>query len=68
MRLGRAIYIAMNALLRLWRSLQELAGENAYRKYCEHTHARHPERPLPTEEEFYLERLAEKYARPNRCC
>ena len=66
--LAHSLYIAMNVLVRLWRSLQELAGENAYAVYCEGMRARHPERPIPTEEEFYLERLAEKYARPNRCC
>jgi len=66
--LAHSLYIAMNVLVRLWRFLQELAGENAYAVYCEGMRARHPERPIPTEEEFYLERLAEKYARPNRCC
>ncbi len=58
----------MAALRKLWNVLQELSGESAYVRYCEHLRAHHLERPLPTEKEFYLARLKDKYARPSRCC
>ncbi len=55
--------------LRLLRKiLAEVTGEADYARYCDHLRARHPERRLPTEREFYLARLEEKYSRPSRCC
>jgi uncharacterized short protein YbdD (DUF466 family) len=58
----------MTALKKVWHFVRELAGETAYQRYCAHLQERHPDRPLPTEKEFYLSRLQEKYSRPNRCC
>jgi uncharacterized short protein YbdD (DUF466 family) len=60
--------IGVRNLIRLWRILQDVSGESAYARYCEHLRCRHPEAPLPTEREFYLTRLEERYARPERCC
>ncbi len=58
----------MKTLKKLHDMLREAIGETAYQRYCEHMRARHPERQVPTEKEFYLSRLSEKYSRPNRCC
>ena len=55
-------------LLRILRILQDFSGESAYARYCEHVRSKQPEAPLPTERDFYLTRLQEKYARPERCC
>jgi uncharacterized short protein YbdD (DUF466 family) len=56
-------------LLRKWWNLLGLVlGEGEYARYCEHLRARHPEMRIPTAREFYVSRLNEKYARPNRCC
>jgi uncharacterized short protein YbdD (DUF466 family) len=58
----------MKFLCTIWKKLGELAGEADYRRYCEHVRAHHPERSLPSEREFFLARLEDKYARPTRCC
>jgi len=48
--------------------LAEISGEADYRRYCAHLRARHPEMRPPTQAEFFLNRLEDKYSRPNRCC
>jgi uncharacterized short protein YbdD (DUF466 family) len=58
----------MSILRAVWRFLAEISGQDDYRRYCAHVRARHPERSVPTEREFYVTRLEEKYARPSRCC
>lgn len=50
------------------RFTREVAGEAAYERYCRHLREHHPERAVPSEKEFYLARLKEKYSRPSRCC
>jgi uncharacterized short protein YbdD (DUF466 family) len=40
-----------------------------YGRYVSHLRERHPERPVPTEREFYEEFLRARYADgPTRCC
>ena len=58
----------MKHLKAIWRILRELSGETAYARYCAHLRARHPDEKVPTEREFFLARLEEKYTRPSRCC
>ena len=58
----------MATFRRLWRFLREASGEGDYARYCAHLRAHHPDRPLPSEKQFYLERLKHKYARVSRCC
>jgi uncharacterized short protein YbdD (DUF466 family) len=58
----------MRKLLWWWKILERVMGEGDYTRYCEHLRARHPNQKAPTEKEFYLSRLNEKYSRPNRCC
>jgi uncharacterized short protein YbdD (DUF466 family) len=49
-------------------ALRLATGEGDYIRYCSHLRAHHPDRVLPTEVEFYLSRLRDKYTRPSRCC
>ena len=58
----------MRFLRAVWKVLAELAGESQYSRYCAHLRAHHPDRPVPSEQEFFLQRLEEKYTRPSRCC
>jgi uncharacterized short protein YbdD (DUF466 family) len=58
----------MRHLKRWWDYLAQVMGEGEYPRYCEHLRARHPGAPVPTEREFYRQRLEEKYRRPARCC
>jgi uncharacterized short protein YbdD (DUF466 family) len=58
----------MRIVLRWWKILGQIMGEGDYARYCEHLRFRHPEVRIPTETEFYLARLEEKYSRLNRCC
>jgi uncharacterized short protein YbdD (DUF466 family) len=58
----------MRLLKLAWSLFAQLAGEADYRRYCAHLRARHPDRPVPTEREFFLQRLEDKYSRPSRCC
>jgi uncharacterized short protein YbdD (DUF466 family) len=58
----------MKLLRMVWRVLYELAGEADYGRYCAHLCAHHPGRKVPTEREFFLARMEEKYTRPTRCC
>ncbi len=58
----------MRLLRRIWRMLRSAAGEDAYARFCDHLRRNHPERPLPSEKEFYLAFLEDKYSKPSRCC
>lgn len=64
---------ALDAMLQVPRKIVwyfgELMGDHDYRKYCEHLRAHHPERPVPTEREYWRARYAEQDANPGaRCC
>ena len=59
---------SVKAFVRWWRYLGQLVGEGEYLRYCEHVRAKHPEKRIPTEKEFYLARLTDRYARISRCC
>ncbi len=50
------------------RFTREASGEGAYARYCEHLRRHHPGHTIPSEKDFYLERLRQKYSRPSRCC
>jgi uncharacterized short protein YbdD (DUF466 family) len=58
----------MRLLRILWKILAQASGEGAYGRYCDHLRTHHPDLRVPTEREFYLSRLNEKYSRPSRCC
>jgi len=49
--------------------LRKIAGMPDYDAYVEHLRTTHPERPVPTRQQFYEEYLAARYqAGPTRCC
>jgi uncharacterized short protein YbdD (DUF466 family) len=58
----------MERLLQFWRALEQVMGGMDYVRYCEHVRTRHPKQRLPSAGEYYLARVRERYARPNRCC
>ncbi len=58
----------MSIVRAIWKILAELSGDAEYTRYCAHLRAHHPEQRLPSEREFYLSRLRDKYSRPSRCC
>ena len=58
----------MRLLRKVWLLLRQVLGEGAYECYCEHLRSRHPGTPVPSAEEFYAQRVEERYSRPSRCC
>jgi len=49
--------------------LKRVCGMPDYAAYVAHLRAHHPDRPVPTEREFYDEYLQTRYADgPTRCC
>jgi uncharacterized short protein YbdD (DUF466 family) len=50
-----------------WRGLREWSGDAAYDRYLACANHESRNKPL-SREEFYVEQLNRKYARPNRCC
>ncbi|HEX3927491.1 MAG TPA: YbdD/YjiX family protein [Gemmatimonadales bacterium] len=58
--------LRLKAVVRVCR---QIAGMPDYQAYVAHLAAAHPERPLPTEREFYEEFVRSKYAGgASRCC
>lgn len=43
-------------------------GSRAYDAYVAHCRERHPDRPLPTREEFFRRDLSERWDGVRRCC
>ena len=49
--------------------LRSIAGMPNYAAYLEHLRRAHPDRPIPTEGEFYEEFVRSRYEDgPTRCC
>jgi uncharacterized short protein YbdD (DUF466 family) len=55
-------------MLRAWRWLRTLAGDDAYERYCAHQRTCHPAAPVPDRRAFYLEQQRQKWSGVNRCC
>lgn len=50
-------------------AVKRLLGMPDYRAYVAHLRSHHPDRPVPTEREFFDEYVRTRYADgPNRCC
>jgi uncharacterized short protein YbdD (DUF466 family) len=61
---GAAVFLQM-----LGSVVRRLAGMPDYAAYTEHLRCAHPERPIPTEGEFYDEFVRRRYEDgPTRCC
>jgi uncharacterized short protein YbdD (DUF466 family) len=56
----------------LWRQalrfLRELAGDDAYERYCAHHRISHPDEPLIDRRSHYLRAQEQKWGGINRCC
>lgn len=49
--------------------LRGIAGMPDYRAYVEHLHRCHPDRPVPSEREYFEQYVAARYGDgPTRCC
>ena len=49
--------------------LRQVSGMPDYRAYVEHLRECHPERPVPSEREFYQDFVQTRYGDgPTRCC
>jgi uncharacterized short protein YbdD (DUF466 family) len=58
-------------LKKLWWGYRQMSGDAAYDLYVQHWRRRCPaEEPqvLLTRQEFYLERIQQRYRTPSRCC
>jgi len=53
---------------RFWRGVREWCGDAAYERYLRSLASRRGAARVLTAEEFYVEQLNRRYARPNRCC
>jgi len=50
-------------------TLRRLFGMPDYQAYCSHLRERHPDRPLPSEREFFDQFVRARYGDgPTRCC
>jgi uncharacterized short protein YbdD (DUF466 family) len=57
------------AISSLLAAVRRIAGMPDYAAHLEHLRRCHPERPLPSEREFYEEYVRARYADgPTRCC
>ena len=55
-------------LLRWWRALRTLTGDDAYERYCLHCSRAHPNEPLLDRRAFYLHSTQQKWSGVKRCC
>ena len=53
---------------RVWRGLREWCGDAAYERYLRSAAVKSRRCEILTPEEFYVDQLNRRYARPNRCC
>jgi uncharacterized short protein YbdD (DUF466 family) len=54
---------------KLLNALRGIAGMPDYAAHLEHLHRSHPDRPIPTEREYWEEFLRSRYEDgPTRCC
>lgn len=60
---------AVGALRRIARGIRRVCGMPDYQAYVEHLRQRHPDRPVPTEREYYDQYLNGRYGNgTSRCC
>ncbi len=60
---------AANPLASILRTVRRIAGMPDYQAYLEHLRACHPERPVPSEREYFEEYTEARYGSGvSRCC
>jgi uncharacterized short protein YbdD (DUF466 family) len=55
-------------LIRIWRIVRRLSGDDAYERYLEHHRAAHAGVAPLDEREFWIERQGRKWSGVQRCC
>jgi uncharacterized short protein YbdD (DUF466 family) len=70
MRGRRTVIVsACDIATRLGSAVRRIAGMPDYRSHLEHLRQTHPELPVPSERQFYLDYIAGRYGDgPTRCC
>jgi uncharacterized short protein YbdD (DUF466 family) len=58
----------IDALQAAWRTLRQLAGDDAFERYCEHLRLNHPDELPLSRREFYIRNQQEKWSGIKRCC
>lgn len=58
----------MFSLTRILALIRRIAGMPDYARYVEHLRTCHPERPIPSEREFYDEFVRTRGQPGTRCC
>jgi uncharacterized short protein YbdD (DUF466 family) len=65
---GLSLRSVSTRLAAAWKILRELAGDDAYERYCAH-HAQHHSQETPlTRREHYIKSQTKKWTGINRCC
>jgi uncharacterized short protein YbdD (DUF466 family) len=55
-------------IAKLWLGIREWCGDSAYERYVQVVTMKPEKSRLLTPAEFYVERVNQRYSRPNRCC
>jgi len=55
-------------LTQWWQVLRELAGDDAYERYCVHHRHQHADQPMMNRRTYYLKNQQKKWTGINRCC
>jgi uncharacterized short protein YbdD (DUF466 family) len=51
-----------------WRALRTLSGDDAYERYLRHHAAAHPDCPVLSRRQFFVDEQQRKWGTINRCC
>ena len=51
-----------------WKVLREMAGDDAYERYCLHHEHHHAHEPPLSRREYYIKSQQKKWTGINRCC
>ena len=55
-------------LMRLWRYLRQVTGDDAYERYVAHRKLEHSGELTLTRRQFFKKRQDEKWSKVSRCC
>ncbi|MEW6312701.1 MAG: CstA-like transporter-associated (seleno)protein [Pseudomonadota bacterium] len=58
----------MKTLLKLWRALRRLSGDDAYERYLAHHAAAHPHDAPLSRADFFRHEQERKWSGVKRCC
>jgi len=55
-------------LIRIWRIIRELSGDDAYERYLTHHLAHHAETPPLSRKAYFQRQQTQKWSSIKRCC